>query len=106
MESTVSTDKSLYVAARGVLLDALDALVEHRDALIVVGAQAVYLHAEDADLDASVAPYTADADLALDPAELGPEPQLAAAMRAAGFSLKIKGGGTGGVEPGSWQVPV
>ncbi len=29
-----------YVAARTVLLDALDALVDHREALVVVGAQA------------------------------------------------------------------
>ena len=33
-----------YVLARSVLLDALEALGEQRSALIVVGAQAVYLH--------------------------------------------------------------
>jgi hypothetical protein len=32
----------LYVLARRVLLDALDALGPHRDAIVVVGAQAVY----------------------------------------------------------------
>jgi hypothetical protein len=32
-----------YVVARGVLLDALQALGEQRDAVIVVGAQAIYL---------------------------------------------------------------
>ncbi len=33
----------LYVVARQVLLDALDALGAHRDALVLIGAQAVYL---------------------------------------------------------------
>lgn len=33
-----------YVAARAVLLDALEALGPQRDAVIVVGAQAIYLH--------------------------------------------------------------
>jgi hypothetical protein len=33
-----------YVVARGVLLDALEALGEQRDAVVVVGAQAVYQH--------------------------------------------------------------
>ena len=58
------------------------------------------MHANDADLDAAVAPFTTDADLALDPGSLGHEPQVAEAMRAAGFQLKVKGGG--GTEPGSW----
>ena len=52
----------LYVIARRVLLDALDALGEHKGATILVGAQAIYLHTGDADL--GVAEYTTDADLA------------------------------------------
>ena len=95
----------LYLAARRVLLDALDALAGHRDAIVVVGAQAVYLHTADADLDAGVSAYTTDGDLALDPALLAKEPEIAAAMRAAGFTLKIKSGG-GGIEPGSWLAQV
>jgi len=55
----------LYVIARRVPLDALEALGPHRDATILVGAQAIYLHTGDADL--AVAEYTTDADLALDP---------------------------------------
>ena len=55
----------LYVIARQVLLDALEALGPHRDATILVGAQAIYLHTGDAEL--AVAEYTTDADLALDP---------------------------------------
>ncbi len=38
----------IYVAARGVLLDALDALGEQRQAVILAGAQAIYLHTGDA----------------------------------------------------------
>jgi hypothetical protein len=34
----------LYVAARRVLLDALEALGVQRDAVILVGAQAIYLY--------------------------------------------------------------
>ena len=69
----------LYILARRVLLDALDALGAHRDAVILVGAQAVYLRAGDADL--AVAPYTTDGDLVLDPAILGLTPPLESALR-------------------------
>lgn len=55
-----------YVLARSVLLDALEALGTHLDAVILVGAQAIYLHTGDADLN--VPPTTTDADLALAPA--------------------------------------
>ena len=34
----------LLVRARSTLLDALIALREHRDSIVVIGAQAVYLH--------------------------------------------------------------
>ncbi|BCB84954.1 hypothetical protein [Phytohabitans suffuscus] len=91
----------LYVAARRVLLDALDALDRHRDAVVLVGAQAIYLQAGKSDLDASVAPYTADADLGIDPEKLGPDPHIDEAMRSAGFHLKVKSG-NGGEEPGTW----
>jgi len=57
-----------YVIARGVLLDALDALGVQRDAVILVGAQAVYLHTGTVEL--AVAAFTTDADLTLDPALL------------------------------------
>jgi hypothetical protein len=45
-----------YVAARRVLLDALTVLAPHGDAIILAGAQAVYLHTGTADL--AIAPYT------------------------------------------------
>ena len=34
----------LYVAARSVLLNALEARGPQRDAIVLVGAQAIYLH--------------------------------------------------------------
>ena len=82
-----------YVAARRVLLDALEALSDHRAALILVGAQAIYMHTGEGDL--AVAPYTTDGDIALDPAELGPAPKLEDAMRHAGFRLDEQ-------QPGVW----
>ena len=86
-----------YVAARRVLLDALEALAPHSGALIVAGAQAVYLRT--ATLELSVAPYTTDGDLALDPSTLEQDPALQDAMRTAGFELLLI---DGHVEPGIW----
>ena len=37
-------DAELLIVARSVLLDALDALAEQRRALVLIGAQAIYLH--------------------------------------------------------------
>jgi hypothetical protein len=93
---TAPATAPLYVAARRVLLDALEALAEHRPAVILAGAQAIYVRTGAADLDASVAPYTKDADLTLDPRVLGPNPHLEQAMQAAGFHL--------GQEPGIWTA--
>jgi hypothetical protein len=73
----------LYVIARRVLLDALEAIGDHRDATILVGAQAVYLHTGDAEI--GVAEYTTDADLALDPERLAEIPPLEQALERAGF---------------------
>ena len=75
-----------YVRARRVLLDALDALSSHLEAVILVGAQAVYLHTGDTDL--AVAPHTTDADLALDPEILRADPNLDQIMTQAGFVLR------------------
>jgi len=73
----------LYVAARRVLLDALEVLREHHDALVLVGAQAVYIHAGEGDL--AVAPFTTDGDLAIDPRALAPQPLLELALESANF---------------------
>jgi len=81
-----------YIAARRVLLDALEALGTHRKAVVLVGAQAIYLRVGPGDM--AVAPFTTDGDLALNPNELDDEPILAEALRAAGFNLAVK--------PGTW----
>lgn len=79
-----------------MLLDALDALAAHGSAVVLAGAHAVYARTGSAELDASVAPFTSDADLALDPRLLGPDPRIDEAMAAAGFRLTA--------EPGIWTA--
>jgi len=73
----------LYVVARRVLLDALEALGDHRAAIVVVGAQAIHIRAGEADL--VVAPYTTDGDLALDPDILEEVPPLEDGLLGADF---------------------
>lgn len=88
----------LYVEARRVLLDALEALAAHIDAVTVVGAQAVYLRTGA--IDVAIAPYTTDGDLALDPTRLSDKPTLGEVMDSAGFRLEpqVK------PEPGIWLM--
>lgn len=86
-----------YVAARRVLLDALEALGPHRGALIVAGAQAIYLQTGANRLP--ISEYTTDGDLTLDPTELPDAPLLSSLMEAAGFRLAQRGGAS---EPGTW----
>ena len=62
----MSEPDDLYFIARRALLDALEALGAHRSALILVGAQAIYLYTGLGDL--AVAVHTTDADLVVDPA--------------------------------------
>jgi hypothetical protein len=81
-----------YVAARRVLLDVLEALGPQRKAMVLVGAQAIYLHVGEGDL--AVAPYTTDGDLAVVPDELEDEPVLDERLHSAGFRLAI--------DPGTW----
>jgi hypothetical protein len=88
---------SEYVAARTVLLDALEALGSQREAIIVVGAQAVYLQTGDVSIT-GVAPYTTDADLALAPARLAAEPHIEKLMSDADFEQKG--------DPGVWWKTV
>lgn len=73
----------LYVLARRVLLDALQALVPQRKGIILVGAQAIYLHTGEIDL--AVAPFTTDGDIAINPSALQPEPKLEQVLTSAGF---------------------
>lgn len=81
-----------YVAARAVLLDALQALGDHLPAIIVVGAQAVYLHTGTGDFVEP--PMTTDGDLALNVEALGEEPEITTALTNANFRR--------GSNPGSW----
>jgi hypothetical protein len=85
----------VYVRARRALLDALQALGPHRKAVILVEAQAVYLHVGEA--REPLSSFTIDADLALNPAELLDEPSLHAALSNAGFRRKE--------QPGLWFTP-
>ncbi|MBU3749478.1 MAG: hypothetical protein FGM52_03350, partial [Mycobacterium sp.] len=87
----------LLVAARSALLDALEALREQRDSVVVVGAQAVYLHSGRADV--AIAEATKDSDLAVDPRVLPGEPLLEEAMKRAGFYPNANG------QPGAWLTP-
>jgi hypothetical protein len=84
----------LYVLARSVLLDALKALGPHREACVLVGAQAIYLRVGEADL--GVAPFTTDADLVIDPRRLSDVPPIERGLMAAGFELR------GGTNVGIW----
>jgi hypothetical protein len=86
----------LYVKARRVLLDALEALKPHLDAVVLVGAQAIYVHTGAAS-DLAVAEYTTDADFALTPADLDDSPLLEEALGEHHF----KPGG----DPGRWISP-
>jgi hypothetical protein len=81
-----------YVLARKVLLDALEALGDQREAVVLVGAQAIYMHTGDAEL--AVAPYTTDGDVALDPNKLRDDPKLAEAFKEAGFAADAEHVGT------------
>lgn len=73
----------LLVRARSVLLDALIALDAHRDSVVVIGAQAIYLHTGSAQV--AVAEATKDSDLGIDLRTLGDEPLIEQLMRRAGF---------------------
>ena len=81
-----------YVGARRVLLDALVALEDHLSSLILVGAQAVYHHTGESDLNVPL--MTTDADLAIDTHGLADAPEIGQALRLAGF--------TSGTNPGHW----
>lgn len=87
----------LLVRARSALIDAVVALDEQRDAVIVIGAQAVYLRTGK--MDVALAETTKDSDIALDPRALVDDPRVETAMRAAGFFPSAQG------QPGSWVTP-
>jgi len=84
----------LYVLARRALLDGLEALKPHLDSIVVIGAQAVYLHTGPADLP--VAEFTTDADMAIGPEFLADEPSIQALLEGRGFELQE--------DPGKWRT--
>ncbi len=86
----------LYVRARIALLEVAEALEEQLDAVVLVGAQAVYVHTGDADFVAA-APHTTDADFCIAPAHLTDTPLLDELLTARGFSP--------GEHPGAWLSP-
>jgi hypothetical protein len=85
----------LIVQARSTLLDALEALASHRESVVVIGAQAVYLHTGAAEV--ALAEATKDSDIALDTRSLGGDPRIEEAMEKAGFLLNPTTR-----QPGSW----
>jgi hypothetical protein len=93
----VTNFDSRTIIARQVLLDAIEALQAHRPALVVVGAQAIYLHTGTG--ETTVAAYTFDGDLVLDPTLLDDDPRLEEVMSGAGFTLLKRNDRT---QPGTW----
>jgi hypothetical protein len=85
----------LYIRSRRALLDALIALEEHLDSLVLVGAQAIYLHTGE--VDEAIATETKDSDLVVDPNGLADDPRLEDALSAAGFHHDIAH-----PQPGAW----
>lgn len=90
-------EQALYVASRRVLLDALAALEDQRHAVVLVGAQAVYLQTDSVRIELSA--FTSDADLGLDPDLIKTEPHLDIALSTAGFS---RAAGDRQQQPGTW----
>lgn len=88
-------DTELLAATRAALLDAIEALREQRHAIVVIGAQAVYLHTGDAPV--ALAETTKDSDLVLDSRVLHGEPTIEHSMREAGFHLDFRAR-----QPGAW----
>lgn len=89
---------NLIVEARAALLDAVAALEVHKDSVILIGAQAIYLRTGNATF--ALAEATKDSDLAIDPRKLGEDPRLEEAMTDAGFILNPVSR-----QPGAWMSP-
>jgi hypothetical protein len=88
-------DAELRVRTRTALLDALDALEDQIDALIVVGAQALYFHTGA--VEVAIPEETKDADIGIDGNELKSDPRIEQAVEAAGFRKDLEY-----PQPGRW----
>lgn len=90
------------IEARKALLDVLEGLNEHRESMVLIGAQALYLHTQS--FRSPVVPATKDADLALNVLNVSESPSIEIIMRDLGFELGDDG------NPGRWfsktKVPV
>ena len=89
---------NLIVEARAALLDAVAALEAHKESVILIGAQAIYLRTGSVTF--ALAEATKDSDLAIDPRNLGEDPRLEEAMTGAGFILNPVS-----QQPGAWISP-
>jgi hypothetical protein len=87
------------VRARTTLIDSLEALRPHLSAIVLVGAQAIYLQIDPSLVQ--TAPYTKDADLCIKPSMLGLTPSLHECLISAGFEL-VTGPGKR-VSAGMWR---
>lgn len=81
-EEQALTDE-IYELAKQTLFQAIEALEEHRESVILVGAQAVYIHTSH--ITSPVQPFTTDADLVLDSRHLQANPGIDALLARAGF---------------------
>ncbi|WP_421742402.1 hypothetical protein [Cellulomonas sp.] len=81
-----------YVAARRVLLDALEALEPQISSVVLVGAQAIYVHTGD--VPGTGVATTTDSDLALDVDLVCDDPEITNRLEEAGF---VNSG-----QPGRW----
>lgn len=91
-------DDNVIVEARTALLDAAIALQAHRDSIILIGAQAVYLRTGAASF--ALAEATKDSDFAIDTRNLAGDPRLEEAMTNAGFIINPTSR-----QPGAWMSP-
>lgn len=82
------------IEVRRALLDVLAALGDHRKSVVLVGAQAIYLHTFG--FHSPVAEFTKDADLALKIDGLANDPSIEFVLTEAGFYL------TDSRNPGQW----
>ncbi len=72
-----------YKKARETLIDCLEALQNHLESVVIVGAQAIYLQVPQRKRGPQQ--FTSDADVAVIPDKLGGPPAIADALEAKGF---------------------
>lgn len=91
-------NNDLLVRTRSALLDALIALNAHSASVVVIGAQAIYLHTGSTPV--AVAEATKDSDIGIDLRTLGGDPLIEEAMTKAHFHHDPMAD-----QPGAWLSP-